>query len=439
MTSEIRKRAHEVMARCGKLATFSEDSFSKSQGSTRRTFLSPPMRDCHREIAHWMKPLGIPVRVDAAGNLRASYPAAQSGAPTLLVGSHLDTVPNAGAYDGVLGVMLAVGLLEALRGRRLPFGIEVIGFSEEEGVRFGVPFIGSRALVGRLDEELLNVQDARGISVRKAIQEFGLNPAEIPQACLSHTGEKTECFGYIEFHIEQGPVLEELGQPLAVVESIAGQSRLEFTFLGRSNHAGTTPMHLRYDALAAAAEWIAAVERLARSVAGLVATVGRIEAKPGATNVIAGETRLSLDVRHGSDQIRIQAVHDLVQQAQEMAKGRGLTARWNTVLDQGAVAMDPFLVAEIEHAIEKTGGVAHRMVSGAGHDAMILAEKVSAAMIFLRTPGGISHDPAESVAVEDVEKAMECGLYLLDQLAALSAASLVRASASIIRERMRRA
>ena len=439
MTSEIRKRAQEVMARCGKLATFSEDSFSKSQGSTRRTFLSPPMHDCHREIAHWMEPLGIPVRVDGAGNLRASYPAAQSGAPTLLVGSHLDTVPNAGAYDGVLGVMLAVGLLEALGGRRLPFGIEVIGFSEEEGVRFGVPFIGSRALVGLLDEELLNVQDARGISVRKAIQEFGLNPAEIPQACLSHTGENTECFGYIEFHIEQGPVLEELGQPLAVVESIAGQSRLEFTFLGRSNHAGTTPMHLRYDALAAAAEWIAAVERLARSVAGLVATVGRIVAKPGATNVIAGETQLSLDVRHGSDQIRIQAVQDLVQQAQEIAKRRGLTARWNTLLEQRAVAMDPFLVAEIEQAIEKTGSVAHRMVSGAGHDAMILAEKVPAAIIFLRTPGGISHDPAESVAVEDVEKAMECGLHLLDQLAALSAASLVRASSSIIRERVRRA
>ena len=439
MTSEIRTRAQEVMARCGKLATFSEDSFSKSQGSTRRTFLSPPMHDCHREIAHWMEPLGIPVRVDGAGNLRASYPAAQSGAPTLLVGSHLDTVPNAGAYDGVLGVMLAVGLLEALGGRRLPFGIEVIGFSEEEGVRFGVPFIGSRALVGLLDEELLNVQDARGISVRKAIQEFGLNPAEIPQACLSHTDENTECFGYIEFHIEQGPVLEELGQPLAVVESIAGQSRLEFTFLGRSNHAGTTPMHLRYDALAAAAEWIAAVERLARSVAGLVATVGRIEAKPGAANVIAGETRLSLDVRHGSDQIRIQAAQDLVEQAQEIAKRRGLTARWSTLLEQRAVAMDPFLVAEIEHAIEKTGSVAHRMVSGAGHDAMILAEKVPAAIIFLRTPGGISHDPAESVAVEDVEKAMECGLHLLDQLAALSAASLVRASSSIIRERMRRA
>jgi allantoate deiminase len=405
---EMQQRAEEVIARCRRLASFSEDP-----GSTRRTFLSPPMRDCHGEIARWLKPLGIPVRIDAAGNLRALYPAAQSGAPTLLVGSHLDTVPNAGAYDGVLGVLLAVSLLEALHGRKLPFGIEVVGFSEEEGIRFGVPFIGSRALIGRVDEDLLNVKDPRRISVRKAIEEFGLKPTDIPQARLSE-----EYFAYIEFHIEQGPVLEELGQPLAAVESIAGQSRLEFTFLGRSNHAGTTPMHLRYDALAAAAEWITAVEHRARSATGLVATVGKIEAKPGATNVIAAETRVTLDVRHGSDEIRIGAVKDLIEQAQEIARTRRLTAKWSTLLEQRAVAMDPFLVAEIERAIGKTGGAPHRMVSGAGHDAMILAEKVPAAMIFLRTPGGISHDPSEAVAVEDVEKAVECGLHLLDQFAA---------------------
>ncbi len=418
-TSEIRKRAEEVVARCRRLASFSED-----HGSTRRTFLSPPMRDCHREITRWLEPLGMRVRVDAAGNLRASYPAVESDAPRLLVGSHLDTVPNAGAYDGVLGVMLAVSFLEALHPRRLPFGIDIVGFSEEEGVRFGVPFIGSRAVVGRLDEELLNVQDGQGISVRKAIEQVGLNPVEIPRACLSHVGEKTEYFGYIEFHIEQGPVLEDLGQPLAVVESVAGQSRLEFTFLGRNNHAGTTPMHLRCDALAGAAEWITAVESLARNTAGLVATVGKIEAKPGATNVIAGETQLTLDVRQGLNEIRIQAVKNLVEQAQGIAGRRGLTLRWKTLLEQPAVPMDPFLVAEIERAIKKTGVAPHRMVSGGGHDAMILAEKVPAAMIFLRTPGGISHDPSESVAIEDVEKAIECGLHLLEQLAALPATTL---------------
>jgi len=407
-TTETTSRAAEVIARCQRLASFTEDT-----GSTRRTFLSPPMRDCHREIARWMEPLGTHVRVDAAGNLRGTYRAEQQNAPHLLVGSHLDTVPNAGPYDGILGVVLAVALLEELRGRRLPFGIEVVGFSEEEGVRFGTPFIGSRALIGRLDEELLEVQDLQGVSVRRAIEKFGLNPAEIPQAELEN-----DTLGYLEFHIEQGPALERLNQPLAAVEAIAGQSRMEFTFLGRANHAGTTPMHLRCDALTGAAEWIGAVERAAQGVSGLVATVGKVEAKPGAANVIAAEARLTLDVRHSSDDIRTRAVDDLVRQALEIAARRGLSVHETTLLSQRAVAMDPFLTAEIERAIVETGCEPHRMVSGAGHDAMILAERVPTAMIFLRTPGGVSHDPTESVAVEDVEKAIECGSHLLDQLAA---------------------
>jgi allantoate deiminase len=406
--TETTNRAAEVIARCRQLASFTEDA-----KGTRRTFLSAPMRDCHREITRWMQSLGAQVRIDAAGNLRGIYPADRPNAPRLLIGSHLDTVPNAGAYDGVLGVVLAVTLLEELRGRRLPFGIEVVGFSEEEGVRFGAPFIGSRALVGRLDQELLDVQDARGVSVRKSMEDFGLNAAEIPQAELEN-----DALGYLEFHIEQGPVLEKLKQPLGAVEAIAGQSRLEFTFFGRANHAGTTPMHLRHDAIACAAEWIGVVERLAQGVAGLVATVGKIEAKPGAVNVIAGEVRLTLDVRHSSDEIRTRAVKDLIHEAHVVAARRGLTVGETTLLDQKAVAMDPFLAREIERAIVKAGCKPHRMVSGAGHDAMILAEKVPAAMIFLRTPGGISHDPAESVAAEDVEKAIACGLHLLDQLAA---------------------
>jgi allantoate deiminase len=370
------------------------------------------MRECHREIARWVEPLGAQVRIDAAGNFRGIYPASQPNAPRLLIGSHLDTVPGAGAYDGILGVVLAIGLLEELRGRRLPFGIEVVGFSDEEGIRFGTPFIGSRALVGRLDQELLGVLDTRGISVRKAIEEFGLDPEKISQAEL-----EKNTLGYLEFHIEQGPVLEKLNLPLSGVDAIAGQSRLEFTFLGRANHAGTTPMHLRCDAVAGAAEWIGTVERLAQGEHGLVATVGKIEAKPGATNVIAAEVRLTLDVRHCSDEIRTRAVGDLIRQAQGIAARRGLSVRESTLLSQHAVAMDPFLIGEIEKAIVKTGYKPHRMASGAGHDAMILAEKVPSAMIFLRTPGGISHDPAESVAREDVEKAIECGLHLLDQLA----------------------
>jgi allantoate deiminase len=322
-------------------------------------------------------------------------------------------VPNAGAYDGVIGVVLAVALVEALGGRRLPFGIEVIGFSEEEGVRFGTTFIGSRALVGRLDEELLDRADAKGISVRTAIEDFGLDPREIPRAQL-----QPDTFAFLEFHIEQGPVLESLRRPLGVVEAIVGQTRMDLRFVGRANHAGTTPMHLRHDALAAAAEWTVAVERTAQCEPNLVATVGRLEAKPGATNVIAGESRVSLDVRHRSDDVRRRATDALVRQAQEIAQRRGLWLQGRILLEQNAVAMEPFLVDQIEEAIRKTGCEPYRMVSGAGHDAMVMAEKVPTGMIFLRSPGGVSHDPAEAVLPGDVEKALECGLRLLDQLAA---------------------
>ena len=245
--------AHEAIARCLTLSRYSEDG-----DRIRRTFLSPPMRDCHREIASWLVPLGMNPTLDAVGNLRAIYPGENSDSPRLLIGSHLDTVPNAGAYDGILGVVIAIAILSALESRRLPFAIEVIGFSEEEGVRFGTPFIGSRALIGTVDERLLTVTDGQSISIAHAIKDFGLNPAEIPQAAIQH-----DALGYLEFHIEQGPVLANIGQPLAVVEAIAGQSRLKFTFKGRANHAGTTPMDLRQDALAGAAQWISAVEACA--------------------------------------------------------------------------------------------------------------------------------------------------------------------------------
>ncbi len=329
------------------------------------------------------------------------------------MGSHLDTVPNAGAFDGILGVVLAAGLVESLDGLKLPFGIEVVGFSEEEGVRFGVPFIGSRALIGRVDEELLGRKDERGISLGKAILDFGLHPDEISRAAL-----RDDVLAYIEFHIEQGPVLENLGRPLGVVEAIVGQNRSEFTFSGQANHAGTTPMNLRHDALAAAAEWILAVENLAQRLPGIVATVGLVEATPGAMNVIAGEARATLDIRHASDRARTEALDELIRQAESSGARRDVTVKWRTLLAQHAVAMDPFLTAQIAQAIQKAGCEPHRMASGAGHDAMILAETIPAAMVFLRTPGGISHDPAESVHLDDVASALECGQHLLTQLAA---------------------
>jgi allantoate deiminase len=406
--AEAKVRARATIARCRKLATFSEEP-----GRITRTFLSAPMRDCHQEIAAWLKPLGAETRIDAAGNFRAFYAAKGPDAPRLLIGSHLDTVPDAGCFDGVLGVVLGVALIEALEGERLPFGIEVVGFSEEEGVRFGTPFIGSRALVGRLDERMLRRADERGVSVRAAIKDFGLNPSEIPDARL-----QSGVLGYLEFHIEQGPVLEKLGLPLSAVEAVAGQSRLQLTFVGRAGHAGATPMHSRRDAVAAAAEWITAVEREARRTRGLLATVGVVDPKPGATNVIAGEARVTLDLRHRSDVVRARATDRLVRLAENIALRRGLSVRRRGTLSQQSVAMDPFLVGQVEQAICQAGCKPHRMVSGAGHDAMILAERVPAAMIFLRTPDGVSHNPKETVRVSDVEKAIEAGMHLLRALTA---------------------
>ena len=343
--SDSHEAARLAIERCRKLASFSEDA-----ECTRRTFLSPPMRDCHREITGWLEDLGATTRIDAAGNLRGLYAGEDSGAPRLLIGSHLDTVPDAGAFDGILGVVIGVALIEGLGGKRLPFGVEVVGFSEEEGVRFGVPFIGSRALAGRLDEDLLSRQDRDGVSVRRAIEDFGLDASK-----LSDAGVDDDVLGYVEFHIEQGPILEELGRPLGAVEAVAGQSRLELTFVGRANHAGTTPMHLRRDAVAAAAEWITAVEREARRVPGLLATVGAIAAMPGAANVIAREARATLDVRHRSDEVREREAKGLIALAEEIAQCRGLTVRHRILSFQPSVAMSPSLLDQVEESIRRSG------------------------------------------------------------------------------------
>jgi allantoate deiminase len=300
--------------------------------------------------------------------------------------------------------VLGVSLVELLDGRRLPFSIEVIGFSEEEGVRFGVPFIGSRALIGDVDDRLLTM-------MADAIAAFGLDPSRIGEA---RAGD--DALGYLEFHIEQGPVLESLGLPLGIVETIAGQSRLEVLVKGQANHAGTTPMNLRHDALAGAAEWIGAVEREARAVPGAVATIGRVNVSPGASNVIPGSAATSLDVRHPSDDVRHDLVTRLLRCAEQIAASRCLTVSWEQRLDQAAVAMDSALVQMLERAVASTGRPVHRMASGAGHDAMIVARRMPAAMLFLRSPGGISHHPDESVLAEDVAAALDVGMAFLQQL-----------------------
>jgi allantoate deiminase len=314
-------------------------------------------------------------------------------------------------FDGALGVVIAIGLLQILDGRRFRFPIEVIGFSEEEGVRFGVPFIGSRALTGELDATLLARQDAQGITLSEAIRRFGLDPSRVKEAAISQDTAR-----YLEFHIEQGPVLDSLGLPLAIVEVIVGQSRLEPQFTGQANHAGTTPMYLRRDALAGAAEWIAAVEREAGSIKDLVATVGRADVKPGAGNVIPGFVSVSLDVRHPSDTVRRDYINQIMQQADQIATRRGLTISTESRLDQAAVEMDAGLTGKLARAVERSSYPVHRMNSGAGHDAMVMARRMPSAMLFLRSPRGISHHPDESVLAEDVAAALATGLCFLEDL-----------------------
>jgi allantoate deiminase len=399
-------RAREVIRRCRLLAECSDEP-----GCTTRTFLSPVMRVVHSDLAAWMVDLGMIVRVDHAGNLRGVYAASHADAPRLFIGSHLDTVPRAGAFDGVLGVVLGIALIELLNGQRFPFAIEVVGFSEEEGVRFGVPFIGSRAFAGLVDRALLEHRDANGISVKDAIEAYGLDPASIDEAAVNATA-----VGYLEFHIEQGPVLDSLGIPVGIVDAIVGQTRAEATFGGVAGHAGTTPMASRRDALSGAAEWIGAVEREALAVPGLVATVGRIDADPGVGNVIAGRCSATLDVRHPDDELRTAAAERLAACAREIAGRRGLQVTWTPRLDQPAVAMDTALVAHLERAVRRAGAPVHRLSSGAGHDAMIVASRMPAAMLFVRSPGGISHHPDESVVEEDVAMALEVGRHFLNEL-----------------------
>jgi allantoate deiminase len=391
-----------VMARCRELAAISEMT-----GGTLRTFLSPVMKRCYHIVGEWMKSAGMTVSVDAAGNLRGTLAGADPGR-VFVMGSHLDTVRDAGAFDGILGVMMAIAIAGNYPPHQLPFDLEVIGFSEEEGVRFGVPFIGSRAGVGLLDEPTLNRTDATGVSIAQAIGDFGLDPSRLFNATFHTTP-----LGFLEFHIEQGPVLDNARESVAIVEAIAGQTRALVKFIGSANHAGTTPMPLRRDSLAAAAQWVSAVEQIAQSTPGLVATNGKINVHPNVSNVIPGEATVSLDVRHDKDEVRNCACEDLRAAAEKIACSRGLQWTWTDLLTQPAVRMDESLTNALS-AATPTG--TRRMVSGAGHDAMILAPHIPSAMLFLRSPGGISHHPAESVLPGDVDLALEIGFRFIESI-----------------------
>lgn len=388
-----------VMQRIDALAQISEDA-----GKLTRTFASPAMKCANELVGSWMREAGLAVRTDAIGNLIGHYPAAQPDGKILLLGSHLDTVRDAGKFDGPLGVLVAIACVQHLSEtkKRLPFAIEVIGFADEEGVRYQSTYLGSRALAGTFNAEDLKRVDAKGITMREAIREFGGNPDGIAGAKL----DPGRLLGYAEVHIEQGPVLEKKNLAVGVVSAIAGQTRARVSFIGQAGHAGTVPMNLRRDALTAAAEFILAAEALGQNRGGLVATVGEIVALPGASNVIPGEARLSLDVRHPDDSVRSKASEELKQRAEEIAAERGIALKWETVHESAAVVCDRRLTLLLENAVRRQQKEAPLLASGAGHDAAALSASCPVAMLFVRCKGGISHNPAESAIESDVRVAI---------------------------------
>ncbi len=380
-------------------------AISAETGRLSRQYLTPEHRRANDLVGGWMRAAGMTVREDSVGNIVGRYEGDRPGTaeplPALLIGSHLDTVRDAGKYDGMLGVLTGIAVVADLqaRGRRLPFAVEVIGFGDEEGTRFQSTLIGSRAIAGRFDPAVLDKRDADGVRLADAMTAFGLDPAAYAEA--AHRPEAV--LAYAELHIEQGPVLEALGHPVGVVTAIAGATRLAVTVDGFAGHAGTVPMTLRRDALAASAEMILAVEALCSTQDRLVGTVGRIEASPGATNVIPGRVRFTIDLRADRDALRLERVGAVRARLEAIADQRGVSVAFETLHDSPAVACHPDLMAQFAASAAALGLDAPELPSGAGHDAMAVAGLTDIAMLFVRCDRGISHNPAESITAADAE------------------------------------
>ena len=400
--------AATVMQRCDALGRCSEEA-----SRLTRRFATPALAHARDLVAGWMAGAGLEVAVDALGNLRGRR---DGPGPALLLGSHLDSVVDAGRYDGPLGVLAAVAVAERVRDVALPFALEVHAFADEEGARFGTGFLGSSLLAGRFDAAWPALRDRDGVTLADAVRAWGGDPDVLPTLPAR---DPADLLGYLEVHIEQGPTLEAADLPVGVVAAIAGQTRARVAFGGRAAHAGTTPMALRRDALAGAAEWVVGVEVAGRVTDGLVATVGELHVEPGAPNVVPGEVRASLDVRHADDAVREATVEALRSRTAAIAQDRGLAVDWQVVQATGAVPCDPTLTAGLEAAAREAGAPdVPRLVSGAGHDAVMLAAVTPVAMLFVRCAGGVSHHPDEAVAEADVAVALDVAERVVRGLAA---------------------
>ena len=362
-----------------------------------RLFLSEAHRRAALAFIGWCGETGLEAKIDAAGNVVARYEGKRAGAPALMLGSHIDTVRDAGLYDGNYGALAALAVVERLNARdeRLDHAIEIVAFGDEEGVRFRTTLTGSRALAGNYPQDVLDQKDAQGVLMRDALLAFGGDPEQAASIRAQNVA------AFVEAHIEQGPTLEAEGLPLGVVTAINGATRLEVVVDGLAGHAGATPMHLRQDALTAAAEMALAIEGRARSEPDLVATVGRLEVWPGATNVIPGHVQFSIDLRAPSDVNRAAALADIEARILAIAAPRGVRVSIAKSHEANAYVCDPNIVAGLAQAVEAVGVPPRLLPSGAGHDTMAMGKLCPAGMLFVRCKGGVSHNPLESITVED--------------------------------------
>lgn len=397
--------AQRALQRADELAACTE-----TPGILKRTFMSDPMKKSHELVRGWMQNAGMQVRVDALGNIVGRLEG--KGPKAFLTGSHLDTVPDAGKYDGMLGVLIGIAAAETIGAQNLDFHFDTIGFSDEEGVRYKMPYLGSLAISGLFKEEFLLRVDDNGITMADAIKNFGLNPADYKSAAYNFAEVK----GFAEVHIEQGPVLEAQKLALGAVTGLVGQSRIKLYFRGLAGHAGTTPMPGRLDAFAAVSELAVFVEKYGLSIPHLVATIGMAQVRPGGANVIPGEVYFSLDIRHGDQPVLDQATEVILAEAAHIAKRRGIKMEIETKESQAVVKCDQPLVTKMAQAMEKHGHKHFRLASGAGHDTAILSKVTPTAMLFIRSPGGISHNPIETVHVEDVAEAIKVFVEFLKSL-----------------------
>jgi allantoate deiminase len=390
--------ARRLMTRLDEFCAFTDEP-----GKLTRLYLSPSYRAACEAFARLAEAAGMSVAIDPVGNVRARYEGRAPYAPALMIGSHIDTVRDAGRYDGNLGALAGIAVVEQLheRGVRLDHAIEVVAFGDEEGVRFSTAMTGSRALAGTLSASAMEARDRDGVTLAQALTAFGGDP-ERAYACRAR-----DVAAFVELHIEQGPVLEAKDLALGVVEAINGATRLLVTVEGLAGHAGCVPMELRRDAVAAAAEMILAVEARAQGEHDLVATVGRLEVEPGAVNVIPGLARFSLDVRAPRDEWRRRAVSDIHAACVAIATRRKVAAVFLPVHEAPAYACDLGIVAGFDRALGGLGLPAFRLPSGAGHDTMVMGGLVPSGMLFVRCKGGISHNPLEAITAEDCELALK--------------------------------